>query len=885
MLISLLAAFAAPNAPDNLTDYWDSVRELRLHDDLYRRIEKPITLRDGAMTVTLTEGYLVPIFSGRFGGEWDAKSAQLLKKLRRQDKDAELPGAEDRGTKDLVGFLWTKGKGTVVTTLEDRGDAVRFANFMVHRVGVDAASMASVPTRKSFTTNATEGLFLSIDPRLEKRFLAQGGSTDPYEIVVYEDDDPGPALQRARTLFENRVKIYDEMGANVVDAIAWDRTAEARGIGDSDGSALLFDVHTTDRYGRVNLQKAGSPAEDEWLSLLRDDNGWLGRWRSQVLSVGRNAGGVVRFGRISGALFPTVDKDDPAAERRPASSIEPVLAKAELVVQPAANGLVLDVEIQTELTLQPVGSAAQWFEIQIPRAEATTGTFELLEAIDANGVDLLTSEREVIRIASAVADVELPPDDRGEDDEDADIKETREKRSAPDPTEEDGARVRLFLPEPVAAGTDFKVRIKWKDTWPLQNTITCSAAIQRPAGASSGLQDFLPSLVNGQVGSPWRFQARISVPEASKLHTAMSGVGGESVTKDGWVQTSSEQLARPARFPGVAVGRWQTLYEPGEQGLPAVRTHLLQAYPGQLESFAPETRRVIDYYQRWMPAYPVEEVEIFEAPAGCYGYTWVAPHGLVNVQRMITGGETRGNEAHVEHATYSHELAHQYWGHLAPAASIEDFWIAETFSEGFACMYVGAAFKPRDCERKMDNARRYWERDLQVWGGVASLTDAYSSSERGQIVYEYGPYVFHEMLRRRIGVEAYFGALDLLLRDHGYTGITTERLKAYFEAASGRDLTDFFDYWVYQGLIPAVQGGWKLEKGIVRGSLTSDIPFGTFDIPVVVTEGEHTEAIWVQVVNGAGPFEIPGTWKKPKVELDPAHGTLARKRSLQHQKK
>lgn len=73
---------------------------------------------------------------------------------------------------------------------------------------------------------------------------------------------------------------------------------------------------------------------------------------------------------------------------------------------------------------------------------------------------------------------------------------------------------------------------------------------------------------------------------------------------------------------------------------------------------------------------------------------------------------------------------------------------------------------------------------------------------------------------------------------------------------------------------------WTLEKKQVRGTLTSDIPFGTFDIPIVVTDATRSEAVWVKVVDGVGAFDVAGPWKKPKVELDPAHATLTRQKRL-----
>jgi aminopeptidase N len=262
---------------------------------------------------------------------------------------------------------------------------------------------------------------------------------------------------------------------------------------------------------------------------------------------------------------------------------------------------------------------------------------------------------------------------------------------------------------------------------------------------------------------------------------------------------------------------------------------------------------------------------------------------MVNVQVMESTSRHVGgspDDNHLVHRVYAHELAHQYWGHLAPPASIEDFWIAETFSEVFSCMYVGAAFDPKECASEMKDKRLYWEARDPGPLATASLSRAYSTFRQPRVVYDYGPYLFAEMLRPRLGKEAFFGALDLLLTEHPHEPVTTERLQQYLEAASGQDLSDFFDFWVHSGFVPHLQLSWTVDGSDVVGEVTSDVPFGTFDVAVRVWDpkGDETKQAWaqVQVVDGVGRFVVPrpGPAKRLKIELDPDLRTLARSRAV-----
>jgi aminopeptidase N len=245
---------------------------------------------------------------------------------------------------------------------------------------------------------------------------------------------------------------------------------------------------------------------------------------------------------------------------------------------------------------------------------------------------------------------------------------------------------------------------------------------------------------------------------------------------------------------------------------------------------------------------------------------------------MGSASNPRNDKPHLENGIVAHEIVHHYWGHLAPPATSEDFWMAESFAELFACMYVAAAFDARDCEVRMAAKRTKWEGyTLNVRPG--SLSQAYASTTRSAIVYDYGTYVLGEMLIRRLGREPFFAALDVMMREHPDEPLTTERLQAYLEAASGTDLDAFFAFWIHQGRVPALSLEWALSGTTVRGTVESDVPFGAFDVPVRLSTKEATALVWVDVVDGKGTFAAqapPGT--ALKVELDPEGYVLARQR-------
>jgi aminopeptidase N len=118
-------------------------------------------------------------------------------------------------------------------------------------------------------------------------------------------------------------------------------------------------------------------------------------------------------------------------------------------------------------------------------------------------------------------------------------------------------------------------------------------------------------------------------------------------------------------------------------------------------------------------------------------------------------------------------------------------------------------------------------------------------------------------------------ALDRLARRRMGGWITTEDLQAVMEETSGIDLADFFDYWVHGGRVPEVEISVLLQSSdtgtTLTGCVQTDQPFGSFDLPVRVTDqaGEREIEALVDVDDGVGQFTVPGRAEDVQVAADP----------------
>ncbi len=859
----LLLSLAFALTPEQADDRIRSMHELKVEPSLYRRVEKPFVVRQGAMEVVVTEGVLVPVFSGHYAGTWESRSKELLRDLRSSDKGAELPSAEDRGDRELVGFVWIDGEAEVRVSLPRRADAIELASRQVMYAGADRDAMREVARqRQPYATTAKEGLFLSTDPQIDAWFLG-GKDGDPYDVVVYESD---PVLVRAGQLLQRRLDLWEDLSVRWGSVVAEERLLFDLGVEVS--ASWLIDLHTADRYARVSEMPT---QQDRWLAHV-DRHGMLSEgWATEVVAAGVRPEGWARRSRISGERMPLLDPSDPTSGTASGLPLEPVHAEVRVLAHPPRGELQMEIEITERLTLrasQPTAFA--W--ISVPRVEARRGSFEWVGASLPDGTPL-SRPGQVERKASEVGAPEPKPKPKP--------KERKAEWQRLDELDRARQKVRLVFPEVVQPGEEVQVDLQWSDTWPVANLVEVdgvNTAVN--LGMTSGMQRFLPS-IDGRT-PPWGYRLSVGLPVDSRFDVAVSGRVESEEEVDGWRLRHTAEVPY-ARYPSIAVGRYDHKEFPARKGLPKVHVHLLDADPKQLQGMAVEARAAMAYMARYLPPYGLGEYDIVEAPSAIDHYTWVAPHGMQMMQRMLKT-QVSGFREDQGRATFAHEVAHQWWGQMAQPASLDDRWMIETFAEVFSCMYVAKANeKVEPCVDVLEETRKLAEGETW-WADVrssASLEEAFVGGNKNQVVYSLGPYVMLNMLRPRVGTEAFFGALGTMLREHPYEPVTNERLQAYMERASGRDLDDFFDFWVLQGILPAVELTWSSRSTVVELEVTSDVPFGTFDIPVVVHGDFGKKVVAVTVKDGAGRLSVEGDYRRTvKVVLDPAHRTLTRARRV-----
>lgn len=217
----------------------------------------------------------------------------------------------------------------------------------------------------------------------------------------------------------------------------------------------------------------------------------------------------------------------------------------------------------------------------------------------------------------------------------------------------------------------------------------------------------------------------------------------------------------------------------------------------------------------------------------------------------------------------AHELGHQWFGDQVTLSEWPEIWLNEgfaTYSEVLWAEHLGGA-----------PALRNWMLGLDSRPFCGTLYDPEASfcPLFGNTVYDKGGWVLH-MLRGVTGEAAFFQGVRDYVSTFSFSNASTPDLRAVMEAASGLDLTAFFDRWVYQGGEPIYQWGWSAastpEGWVTYVTIDQTQPGAPFEMPIDLRLQAPSGDLDVTVQNTAVPqdFVLPPVASQPTgVLFDP----------------
>ncbi len=182
----------------------------------------------------------------------------------------------------------------------------------------------------------------------------------------------------------------------------------------------------------------------------------------------------------------------------------------------------------------------------------------------------------------------------------------------------------------------------------------------------------------------------------------------------------------------------------------------------------------------------------------------------------------------------AHELGHQWFGDTFTCGSWQYIGLNEGFATHLARIYTEAKYPANTKTTRANEINTITSQPGgSVWvDNVNDVNRIFSN----RLSYLKGSHLLY-MLRWILGDATFFTAVHNYINDPGlaYGYVTTANLKSHLEAASGKDLTYFFDQWFTGQGYPSYQVEWYPMGNTVQVKLSqtqSHASVNFFQLPV-----------------------------------------------------
>lgn len=235
---------------------------------------------------------------------------------------------------------------------------------------------------------------------------------------------------------------------------------------------------------------------------------------------------------------------------------------------------------------------------------------------------------------------------------------------------------------------------------------------------------------------------------------------------------------------------WTDTYNGLERDIPItvyVKPSQINNVPGTFV----HVKDIASFYENNFGAYPFNRIGYVVTSVGC----------MEHVDNIgITSGVVTGNTTQEEYV--AHELSHMYFGNKVTCATAEEMWLNEGFAQFCGVFYRSEIYGEDDFQQAMSsktNNITNWCKSENNWIPLNNVpqTMTYDNSA----VYNRGAVVVNTMMNY-MGRETFLEGLRSYLNTYNYNAASSEQLRDALTAATGIDMTGFFDTYVFTAGMP-----------------------------------------------------------------------------------
>lgn len=169
----------------------------------------------------------------------------------------------------------------------------------------------------------------------------------------------------------------------------------------------------------------------------------------------------------------------------------------------------------------------------------------------------------------------------------------------------------------------------------------------------------------------------------------------------------------------------------------------------------------------------------------------------------------------------THEIAHQWFGNAVTEYHWNDVWLSEGFATYYTLLFREHHYGHENFMQGLLQSRQsvlnfYADTDYDFALVRPYIEDLNNVS--GGMMYQKGAWILH-MLRKNLGEETYHEGIRTYYAEYMNKNAHTADLRRHLEEASGQDLEQFFDQWLFQGGVPTIKANWWMQDDHVHMNL------------------------------------------------------------------
>ncbi|WP_309509619.1 M1 family metallopeptidase [Hymenobacter sp. KCTC 23674] len=313
----------------------------------------------------------------------------------------------------------------------------------------------------------------------------------------------------------------------------------------------------------------------------------------------------------------------------------------------------------------------------------------------------------------------------------------------------------------------------------------------------------------------------------------------------------------------------------------AVDYYVEPKYKGTAKAVFGRTPEMMEFFSKKLgiefPWEKYAQIAVRDYVSGAMENTTATVHGAAI---QVTSRELLDNTYETSESVIAHELFHHWFGDYVTCESWSNLPLNESFANYSQYLWAehkygadaAALVQQQDLAHYIEEAES--KREPLIRYHYVNREDMFDRHS-----YEKGGRVLH-MLRKYIGDDAFFTALNRYLARNKFSSVEISKLRTAFEETTGEDLQWFFDQWFMQRGHPELKISHAYANGQVRLHVqqTQDTVFQpVFRLPVTVTvwQKEKPTEHRITITKADQTFSFSANDKPTMVKFDSESQLLA----------